>query len=144
MQRIAPLILNPILAALLFGVFGLQALAQESLTVPDAQTPVLVPPPPGFASVNIAHFAPFADDPAGTSVTVAVNGIDTFTDVVYFEHRHRRQSARRRLHGGSASHRCGERCHIRRLYAAQRRGGFASGHRRRFGRSAAQARTDHQ
>ena len=83
MQRIAPLILTLILAALLFGAFGLQALAQESLTVPDAQTPGTVPPPPGFASVNIAHFAPFADDPAGTSVTVAVNGIDTFTNVVY-------------------------------------------------------------
>jgi hypothetical protein len=35
------------------------------------------------AIVNVAHFAPFADDVAGTSVTIAVNGVDTFTDVVF-------------------------------------------------------------
>jgi hypothetical protein len=35
------------------------------------------------ATVNIAHFAPFGDDVAGTSVTIAVNGIDTFTEVVF-------------------------------------------------------------
>lgn len=33
--------------------------------------------------VNIAHFAPFANDVAGTSVTIAVNGTDTFTNVVF-------------------------------------------------------------
>jgi len=32
------------------------------------------------ATVNVAHFAPFADSIAGTSVTVRVNGTDTFTD----------------------------------------------------------------
>lgn len=83
MQRIAPLILTLIFAVLLFGAFGMQALAQDRLAAADAQAPQTVPPPPGFASVNVAHFAPFADDPADTSVTIAVNGVDVFTNVVY-------------------------------------------------------------
>ena len=33
--------------------------------------------------VNIAHFAPFGADVAGTSVTISVNGTDTFTEVVF-------------------------------------------------------------
>ena len=32
------------------------------------------------AQVNVAHFAPFADGAANTSVTVRVNGVDTFTN----------------------------------------------------------------
>ena len=56
------------------GLFALSAntvMAQE----PDA----------GSANpiVNLAHFAPFGADVAGTSVTVRINGSDVFTQVVY-------------------------------------------------------------
>lgn len=39
--------------------------------------------PLGTAKLSVAHFAPFAADAAGTSVTVRVNGTDVLTDFVF-------------------------------------------------------------
>jgi hypothetical protein len=53
-------------------------------TVSDTDTATVTvegePPAPMDATVSVAHFAPFADSVAGTSVTVRVNGADTFTE----------------------------------------------------------------
>lgn len=35
--------------------------------------------------MNVAHFAPFGNDQAGTSVTVAVNSTDVFTEFIFSE-----------------------------------------------------------
>lgn len=64
------------IAAFLFLVFGVQAVqAQDdpAALAGGEANPVL----------NIAHFAPFADDVLDTAVTVRVNGTDVFTDVMY-------------------------------------------------------------
>ncbi len=37
------------------------------------------------ATVNVAHFAPFANTPVGTSVTVRVDGVDALTDFQFSE-----------------------------------------------------------
>lgn len=39
--------------------------------------------PYGMAKLSVGHFAPFASDAAGTSVTVRVNGTDVLTDFVF-------------------------------------------------------------
>lgn len=77
MQRTAPILLAAILASILFAGFGGSTYAQDAI---DAGPGTI---PPGFSSVNVAHFAPFAADPFGTSVTVNINGLDFYTDVVY-------------------------------------------------------------
>jgi len=65
------------LTALLFTGITVSASAQEA-AAPEASAN-------GNAIVNVAHFAPFAADQAGASVTVAVNGADVFTDFVFSE-----------------------------------------------------------
>lgn len=70
------LIFAALASAALFGVFGLtgEASADTSSAESDAD-----------ATVNVAHFAPFAADLNGTSVSVLVNGNPAITDFVFGE-----------------------------------------------------------
>lgn len=75
MQRTLPVFTVLLLVTVLF--FGLTAPLSAQSTDPAADSPSANP------IVNIAHFAPFAENPAGTSVTISVNGSDVFTEVVF-------------------------------------------------------------
>ncbi|MBE2236512.1 MAG: DUF4397 domain-containing protein [Caldilineaceae bacterium] len=71
------LLMFPALCLATVLLFGLTTplLAQSTDSAADS--------PPVNPIVNIAHFAPFAANPAGASVTLSVNGTDTFTEVVF-------------------------------------------------------------
>ncbi|HAJ37245.1 MAG TPA: hypothetical protein DCL15_16365 [Chloroflexi bacterium] len=77
MQRVMLFLVTMTLTALLFTGITISVSAQEAVA-PEASAN-------GDAIVNVAHFAPFAADQAGTSVTVAVNSTDVFTDFVFSE-----------------------------------------------------------
>lgn len=72
MQRTRPIVVALLLAFVMFAGMHTSALAQNEADSPSAN-PI----------VNIAHFAPFAAHPADTSVTISVNGLDAFTEVVF-------------------------------------------------------------
>ncbi|MFN3981293.1 MAG: DUF4397 domain-containing protein, partial [Caldilinea sp.] len=72
MQYTRPVVAALLLAFVMFAGMYTGAFAQSEADSPSAN-PI----------VNIAHFAPFAADPADTSVTISVNGADVFTEVVF-------------------------------------------------------------
>jgi hypothetical protein len=75
MQRVMLFFVSLALTGMLFIGITVSAAAQEA-AAPSAN---------GDAIVNVAHFAPFGNDQAGTSVTVAVNSTDVFTEFVFSE-----------------------------------------------------------
>lgn len=77
MQRVMPILVTLTLAAMFVVGITVSASAQEA-AIPDESAN-------GNAIVNVAHFAPFGSDQAGTSVTVAVNSTDVFTEFVFSE-----------------------------------------------------------
>ncbi len=75
MQRTIPVFTVLLLATVLF--FGLTSPLSAQSADPAADSPSANP------IVNIAHFAPFGADVAGTSVTISVNNSDVFTEVIF-------------------------------------------------------------
>jgi hypothetical protein len=73
MQRTIPIFVALILTMMLFAGLTTTLSAQGTVVDSPSANPIL----------NIAHFAPFAEDPANTSVTISVNGADVFTEVVF-------------------------------------------------------------